>query len=443
MSVPFQRRSPGRGDPPLAEEWNGFIEAYQAYVRNGRRFDFNSAESTQSQTLAKIQNLTGDDLPRFAVVELGEPLIDLTLNFSEFASKPSFEGVLPSSATGNRLGIVLDPIGSDQIARAVVAGIVPCLVEVSDTSHGFAQALDGSSAKLESADDGPVAILWKQEGTGTKWAMVRIGGGGGSSGTSTPGTTTAHVEFLSRTVDTTYPDLYQGRYFVEKLNSTTKAVYVLPIACWIRSWDKKRKPTLGRMYLAKFLDDGSKLEEKSVLSTSLDCCDDINDEQGSSSSRKMIQHPCWPDDVAGLMPEVLTTTWELKGTFSSEVDPSLSICYVAEPPTFDLIAHPQYLETFPEAGTFTGYYGEGMVAVDEYHYGVFYQHFEYKVTMALNCCDAAGSFGVFGLYSPYGGEGELYAERCYQIGDGLVDVNPDLPTLSNPALIWVSKFIIS
>jgi hypothetical protein len=58
--------------------------------------------------------------------------------------------------------------------RAAVAGVVPVQIDISDANHGFAEVKDNAAASLKSVAIGSAQILWKQTGTGLKWALVRL-----------------------------------------------------------------------------------------------------------------------------------------------------------------------------------------------------------------------------------------------------------------------------
>jgi hypothetical protein len=55
-------------------------------------------------------------------------------------------------------------------------------VDVGDEADTFAEAVDGDVEKLESTAEGTATqILWKESGTGLKWAVVRLIGGAGET----------------------------------------------------------------------------------------------------------------------------------------------------------------------------------------------------------------------------------------------------------------------
>ena len=54
-------------------------------------------------------------------------------------------------------------------------------IDVTDEDHEYADVATADMAKLASATSGAAHILWKETGTGTKWATVRLGKGAGGT----------------------------------------------------------------------------------------------------------------------------------------------------------------------------------------------------------------------------------------------------------------------
>lgn len=123
--------------------------------------------------IIKVRNDSGANRERFEVLGLTSPLITPTDNLDQFQQEIALAGEAPSSTPG-RYAILIEPILSGQIGRAVVQGVTQCKINVSDTSHKFAESASGDTAKLVSAATGSARILWAESGTGEKWAVVRM-----------------------------------------------------------------------------------------------------------------------------------------------------------------------------------------------------------------------------------------------------------------------------
>jgi hypothetical protein len=90
--------------------------------------------------------------------------------------------------------ICAEPIANGSIGAAWAGGVCQVQIEVSDADHAYADVSDGQLTRLASAESGPCTILWKQSGTGTKWAVIRFGGAGG--GGAAGGDRIAYVKTL-------------------------------------------------------------------------------------------------------------------------------------------------------------------------------------------------------------------------------------------------------
>jgi hypothetical protein len=129
-----------------------------------------------------VSNGSGADLDRFAVLGLDGALIDPSTGPDEFAERPGFSGVAPTSDhVGNgKFAILLEPAASDEVAMACIAGACVCKLNITSADDAFADADSGTTAALVTGPSGPVQILWKESGTGSdKWGIVRFGAASG------------------------------------------------------------------------------------------------------------------------------------------------------------------------------------------------------------------------------------------------------------------------
>ncbi|HUP79618.1 MAG TPA: hypothetical protein VM260_13790 [Pirellula sp.] len=84
-----------------------------------------------------------------------------------------------------RWGVLQSLVAAGEITTAIVSGVATCKIDViSDTDpNTFAEATAADFTKLQIRDATGIAqILWRAGGTGTQWAVVRIGNA--SSGVS-------------------------------------------------------------------------------------------------------------------------------------------------------------------------------------------------------------------------------------------------------------------
>lgn len=136
-----------------------------------------------ASTRVYVRNDTGTDLDTFAVLKLGDPIFDITSEEERLAFRkvPVFPGTAPA-ATTDQFAILAEPVGAARTdgfkftVPAVVQGVTPCKIQVSDSGHGYATPSGSYTDRLASAANGPARILWKESGTGTKWAVVNLDG---------------------------------------------------------------------------------------------------------------------------------------------------------------------------------------------------------------------------------------------------------------------------
>lgn len=185
----FSKKQKGQRARVKAEDWNAMLEAAQA--QRGLRLDRRSApqEVARQPDLAKVQNLSGAALGRFAAVALRTPIIAEDDNAPEFKRVTNFAAYKAEAAdlteVPTKVGILLVPLASTAIGDCLVAGVAPCQVTMVSATHRYADLTSGQEY-LTSATSGSVEILWAESGTGLKWAYVRLGSGNTGAAAGVP-----------------------------------------------------------------------------------------------------------------------------------------------------------------------------------------------------------------------------------------------------------------
>jgi len=165
---------PGQTLEIPAEAFNTFIDAALDFKARQRSQQQSSHPRHPSSTIIKIRNQTGADRERFDVVALESPIIPPADNLQAFKGEPAINGVVPQG--GEHFAILLEPVPAGQIARyACVSGVTVARVNVLDEAHQYADIAHDTCQYLESCPSGGAAILWRESGTGVKWAIVRLG----------------------------------------------------------------------------------------------------------------------------------------------------------------------------------------------------------------------------------------------------------------------------
>ena len=126
-----------------------------------------------------VKNISGTDVGRFGVLGIAGILFDPQTALPAFVSRTVFTGEMPAEEhqTGQFL-ICAEPIRHGAIGRAWADGIVTVRIDVQNPEHMYATAKPDDVTQLVSVDQGLCTILYKGAGTGPKWAVIRIGGGG-------------------------------------------------------------------------------------------------------------------------------------------------------------------------------------------------------------------------------------------------------------------------
>ena len=157
-----------------AEAWNSFIDAAEFIKRQQANMNSTAPRKDTKSGVVMLRNNTCAALEQFKLVSLGSLIITPTDNEQEFRNNPPvFEAELITDANKEKPFAVLQkPLAKSECGLAMLTGITPLKLNVVSQEHEFAE-LTGNG--LASSDSGSVRILWKDEGTGDKWAVVLLG----------------------------------------------------------------------------------------------------------------------------------------------------------------------------------------------------------------------------------------------------------------------------
>jgi len=124
-----------------------------------------------------VKNSSGADVGRFGILGIAGILFDPQTALPAFTSRPVFTGEIPAESHGGRFLICAEPIRNGSIGRAWAEGVVITRVLVQDSSHYYASVKPDDTTQLVTHIQGLCCLLYKEAGTGTKWAVVRLGAG--------------------------------------------------------------------------------------------------------------------------------------------------------------------------------------------------------------------------------------------------------------------------
>jgi len=163
-----------------AETYNRLMDMLRAWMGDSLGGGGGDGLSVRQPTIL-VRNDTGEDQPQFAVLGLNGLIFAPTDNLDEFRCRQCHAGIKSTLAVhwGGWFCVLAEPIRDGDIGRAFVDGITPVKLNVIDEdAHWFADVDDDDVVDtLRTCQDGSAQILMKEEGTGEKWGIVRLGVG--------------------------------------------------------------------------------------------------------------------------------------------------------------------------------------------------------------------------------------------------------------------------
>lgn len=162
--------------------WKKIERIIKAFDRLG--FNGSPRNTRGSDDTILIRNDSQLACERFNILEISGVVVTPEDSLQDFQQRPVFTGIIPSDTphAEGRLVICTEPIAPGRIGRAWADGVVMTRIEISDETHACATIKVDDVTQLKSAQSGLYTILWKEPGTGTQWAVVRIGGGSSGGG---------------------------------------------------------------------------------------------------------------------------------------------------------------------------------------------------------------------------------------------------------------------
>lgn len=167
------------GDPlriPV-RAYNAFVDAA---IDQRSRFHATAVDhqrEMRSSGLVLVRNQSGHDADRFAALGVDGPVFlpDPEPDPGAFARRVHLVGVTPRERDHvGRFVVAQAPIPADRVGPALAVGITPARVLVEDERDAFADIAEADTV-LRSGAAGSAAILWKEPGTGERWAVVEVG----------------------------------------------------------------------------------------------------------------------------------------------------------------------------------------------------------------------------------------------------------------------------
>jgi hypothetical protein len=171
------------GDPLVipASTFNTFVDVAGDFLRRQHQQGQTGTPAGRQSGIVLVKNTSGADRNRFDILGVDGVVIAPADNLDGFKNQVALVGVTPASSHAGRFVILQEPIVAGEVGLAVAAGVCPVKVNVAAESDTLAEAVTGDAGKLASGATGSAIILWKETGTGVKWAVVRLGSPAGGA----------------------------------------------------------------------------------------------------------------------------------------------------------------------------------------------------------------------------------------------------------------------
>jgi hypothetical protein len=167
------------GDPLVipAPTFNSFIDAARGHKAREQASGQAERPGFRQSGIVLVKNASGADRQRFDVLGIDTPVITPTDNEDAFKNKVVLSGSTPTESDHlGRFVILLVPLADGKVGMACASGVCAVHVDVQHEDHHFADVKDGEAGSIESRESGAATILWKESGTGLKWAVVHVSG---------------------------------------------------------------------------------------------------------------------------------------------------------------------------------------------------------------------------------------------------------------------------
>jgi len=160
-----------------AADWNILMDVADIQRQDlFRRTPASAGLVRSTGVVVPAKNTTGSTVSRFHAMGIGDPLFTYADNAQTFKNQLGFEGKAMSSSYLGKFCVAQETIANGKIGLCMVQGVTPAEITVGDADDTHVDVDTAGGSKLVSDAGGGGLILHKPTGTGTKWAVIAIGG---------------------------------------------------------------------------------------------------------------------------------------------------------------------------------------------------------------------------------------------------------------------------
>ena len=174
----FDKVSAGQKFKPKAKAWNAFIDA-ALYVKNQQNGMTSDTGKRQARAgIVLVHNTSDDDMPVFAPMYISGPIVEVeddesALKFMDGIPAFTADKFSEEEDLEKPLVILQQPIKSDEMGKALIAGITPVRLTSTDKDGDYAVPDLEDSTGMATAASGNCRILWQGDGDDS-WAIVQV-----------------------------------------------------------------------------------------------------------------------------------------------------------------------------------------------------------------------------------------------------------------------------
>jgi hypothetical protein len=164
-------------DGPLSAAcWNRVVSAVsslEAIRRSGRCAP--GGMQFPDPCIVRAKNSSGTDRGRFEVLGVDGSVFTPTSNLTQFQNAIYLDGKKPTADHLGKFVVLCQPLRAGAIGWAWAAGVCVVKVDCDYEDQPYADVKADDAGLLKGGEGGAAQVLWKEDGTGTKWAVIRLG----------------------------------------------------------------------------------------------------------------------------------------------------------------------------------------------------------------------------------------------------------------------------